>query len=517
MLADNNNNAQPQQPPQQPGANAPQPWLQSVLDQLVAQQATLQILTQGMAAQQQALVQSNAAMTQAIQDMNAARTTTPRFALSTAQADPGLIDYTTKRGGYLEKACKDGLDIKFDGAPESLAAFENGVVPMCQTMAWDDICKITTQSGDTLHILKKAAVLPLEDVRASAEKYITGPDRETRAAQNNKLAVDFLVSSITSDFQTKLYTEKEKFTFDVVKDPAHPDEKEEVISFALMWKVLIDRVTENCASKRREVEQAIMNASTTMIDRFHRDVPSFLDYFAAVEIQLWDLNGDTKDLLKHFTTALQKSSCDLYNAWVVSSFNTFENSDGYLPWGEKGAMIQIDYYRFHAKARDYHRYLKSNGQWTQQSQSEHIIAMQAELQDLKGGLRTTIQKPHASKPKKFPSKGNKPASNPQMKTKNKKNNKDRRRQRLIEEWRKRPPASGEPHKKMVDGHEEIWCIYHQLWQRHTSDQCKLGKEQREASNAAHKVKPISNAAHSYADATAQATALHAIADLARSD
>ncbi len=46
------------------------------------------------------------------------------------------------------------------------------------------------------------------------------------------------------------------------------------------------------------------------------------------------------------------------------------------------------------------------------------------------------------------------------------------------------------------------------------EECKLGKEQREASAAAHKVNHISHAAHSYADATAT---LHAFADLSRSD
>ncbi len=434
-----------------------------------------------------------------------------------ARSHLGLIDFGTKQGAYLEKSCTHGLELKFDGSPEGLSSFENGIIPKCQTMAWDvNICNITTQSGDTEDIIKKSSVLSINDIRTTVEPYITGSNRESRAAQNNKLAVDFLMNSITPSFHSQLNTEKEKYTFQVARDPAHPNDLTEVKAFALilMWKVLIDRVTENCASKRREVELAIRNASKTMVSSFNKsDVPGFLDWFQATVVKLNDLNGDTNDLLKHFTSALQLSSCDRYNSWTQDSFIAYESTGGWLPWGDKGAMVEVDYPRFHAKALDHFRYLKSEKLWTDQSQSDLIVAMQAEVEDLRGGLRTNIPTA-SSKPKKLPSKGNKPAFTSKKKTKNKKNNKDRRRQRIIEEWRKKAPAAGEPLKKIVDGHEEIWCKYHQLWQRHTSEECELGKQQRAASAAAHKVNPISHAAHSCAEATAT---LHAFADLSRSD
>ncbi len=527
MADNNNNNAQQQQQPQ-PQQQQQQPQqqdLQPLLDQLVAQQAALQALTQSMTqavtSTQQSMVQTNANMTQAINDLPAAlgrSTTAPQFALSTAQADPGLIDFASKKGTYLEKACMDGLSSKFDGAPEHLSSFENDVAPMCQTMAWDkDICKITTQSGDTEYLLKKAAVLALPDIRASAEPYIIGSNKETRAAQNNKLAVDFLLNSITPSLQTLLNTEKDKFTFEVAADPAHPDDKREVKAFTLLWKVLIDRVTENCATKRREVENAIKDSSTYMTSQFHRDVPKYLEWFAALVIRLHDLNGEDKDLLKHFTNGLQESPCDLYNNWVATHFIAAENSDGYLPWGDKGAMIKVNYARFASKAVEQHRYLKSEGYWTNQSQTQQIVALRAEVETLqvRGGLRTNIPK-SSFKPKKSP-KSTKPAPAHQVK-KNKKSNKDRTRQRFVEEWRKKPPTDGEPHTKIVDGQEEIWCIHHQLWQRHTSEACEKGKKEREATASAHKIKHVSHAACSYADAaTAQATAsLQAIADLSRS-
>jgi len=218
------------------------------------------------------------------------------------------------------------------------------------------------------------------------------------------------MNSISPSFHSQLNTEKEKYTFQVARDPAHPNDLTEVKAFALMWKVLIDRVTENCASKRREVEFAIRNAPKTMVASFKSDVPGFLDWFAAAVVKLNDLNGDTNDLLKHFTSAsaLQLSSCDLFNSWAQSNFIAYENSDGYLPWGDKGAMVKVDYPRFHAKVLDHHCYLKSEKLWTDQSQSELIIAMQAEVEDLRGGLRTNIPT-LSSKPKKLPSKGNMPA------------------------------------------------------------------------------------------------------------
>jgi hypothetical protein len=177
-------------------------------------------------------------------------------------------------------------------------------------------------------------------------------------------------------------------------------------------------------------------------------------------------------------------------------------------------MIEVSYPLFQSKVTNYVRHLKTTGGWDKKDeQQEKIIALEATVQTLRGGLKMHSSRGTSSKPQSKSSRNKPPANS--NKAKNKKNRSDRQRQRFHEEWRKKEPAPGEPHTKMVDGHEETWCVHHQLWQRHTSEECRKGKEQREASEQAHKVGHVSNS--TYAQATKATSSMQALADLSRSD
>lgn len=227
------------------------------------------------------------------------------------------------------------------------------------------------------------------------------------------------------------------------------------------------------------------------------------------------LGGNSDDIVSNFAGGLQHSTCDAFNQDMSNNFTIWDQGDHHLPWGPKNTPILADFAAWKSHAISRHTYLQGAGKWTSVSmsakldtQNSEIIAMQSEIQQLKmkGGLKSASQTTPRRSTRS--SNGRKQSNGP--KSKNKKDRSNQRRQRMEEEWRKTPPGPNDPHEKMVNGKKEIWCTYHNLWQRHTSEECKLGKKQRAASANAHNVNSAS-----YASA-AQAN-LHSLAALSRCD
>ena len=136
-------------------------------------------------------------------------------------------------------------------------------------------------------------------------------------------------------------------------------------------------------------------------------------------------------------------------------------------------------------------------------EEQHVIALQAELNEVKDS-NLKLSKQLKSK-LKSPSPGtnaNKVASSTQ-KTKNSKNNSDRRRQKQDEAWKKVAPKSGEPKIVKKDNKTWNWCIHHLAWCLHTSNDCRKRKDmikqalthQSITDNESYTVHPTSLLAH----------------------
>ena len=453
---------------------------------------------------------------QGLTDQLSARSTgsTTNYAESLAGSITGLIDYNSKAGIHLLETSQKGTAVDFDGSPEKYEGWMTSVSAIAKNIALDNISKITDSNGNKVDLFKQGAATNIEDIRAHALPYINGNDLRSRRSQNNGLGVALLFNSMTESFRSQVRTEKEKYTIhEVVKNPSDPDDKSDVISFTLLLKVVIDRVTRNCSSKKNEIIESLRRSDEKMV-KLGRDAEKYFSWFQSTSETYVNLGGSTEDFIKYFNKGLQQASCKNIREWARTTHTTLENSGGYMPWGDKGAMVEVTYPIYQAKAIDQVRTLESTGSYG--VEDEQIIALKAEINTLnnalRGGLRTSTPVAQSSKQKSNSSR-KKPANS--KKGKNKKNRSDRQRQRFHEEWRKKEPAPGEPHTKIVDGKKEIWCIHHNLWQRHTSEDCELGKQQREAAAQAHKVGHVSNS--TYAQATKATSSMQALADLSRSD
>ena len=88
-------------------------------------------------------------------------------------------------------------------------------------------------------------------------------------------------------------------------------------------------------------------------------------------------------------------------------------------------------------------------------------------------LRAKLDK--LNQPKASPqSKTNNP-DQAKPKTRNQKNNRDKRCQRADEAWKKVAPKQGEPKTRQEKGRTWNWCMHHQAWCMHKEEDCYIKK------------------------------------------
>ena len=142
-------------------------------------------------------------------------------------------------------------------------------------------------------------------------------------------------------------------------------------------------------------------------------------------------------------------------------------------------MVNADYKTIMLTIQTKYDILKSYKKRPFGSQSDEeqcIIALQTEFNEVKdSNLQLTRQLKAQLKPS-MAGNTNKPNTSPQIpKTKNTKNNSDRRHQKQDEAWKKMVPKPGK-HKTMKrDNKTWNWYIYHLAWCIHTSIDCRKGR------------------------------------------
>jgi hypothetical protein len=71
------------------------------------------------------------------------------------------------------------------------------------------------------------------------------------------------------------------------------------------------------------------------------------------------------------------------------------------------------------------------------------------------------------------------ALNNNKKTRNKKKDGDKAKQKEDEEWKKVPPKDGNKKSKVVGKYTFHWCVHQMVWCMHLPADCRLGKERKE--------------------------------------
>ena len=480
-MASNANAQQQQQPQGQPAANnniAPlEQRVQQLELELQQQRASNALLLQ----QQQAPITATA------------------FALNTAEAIPGLIDFTTKSGGRIEAQCNAGLTHKLDAASgqqrfikEAQASFKD--------LGLDSNFDITDAAGQSHNLLTKYGSLTKDAIEDQCKRYINGADVRSRSAQDNHLAVKFLLASLEQDLYTDILNRESEYT---VNDTNGMPVK----VATLLCKEIMETIT--LGTKTAKIDQdAKLRDSTTLMRESKGDAKVYIATFQAELQKLRQYGGDIEreSLIHIFCNGAAQSECTKFNDYMTSKCSEFVEHNYRGPLGPDSSYRDVTLDDLYKLARAERGRLINLHQWVKSSTiEEEFVALQAEVASLKGGLSMT-KKPHGSH-KSNPSRSKSGGHHSAAKhSKNKKNTTDKSRQKKEEAWRKLAPKAGEPLEKTVNGVRAKWCGHHMAWMNHFEKDCNLKKQQLEAASNVHRVNHVANVA---------TAALKGLADLSR--
>jgi len=208
------------------------------------------------------------------------------------------------------------------------------------------------------------------------------------------------------------------------------------------------------------------------------DLPKVHTYFHQNYSQLIAHGASIDDPVGILFDAYQAIPCSGFRAYITRKHDQFLD----------GELKNLTHETLMAAANDKYTYLVNKGLWKSTSKDDYV-AMSAKLEKLKGQLKLApklVQKAAESGKKSAGGKSNKQGAGggkKQVKTKNKKNNRDRRAQALDEELKKKAPSAGEPNTKTSNGKTYHWCHHHMAWTIHQPSDCRLGLEHTSASTS----------------------------------
>jgi hypothetical protein len=397
---------------------------------------------------------------------NAPRGGTPSFALTPGQIRPeDLVDYETRVGDRIWTQSIRALDTKFDMTSKHSLTFVENLSGRAAVNGWNQgsksIFHFKNKAGKDIDLIHEYGQITLEELTTQCEQMTgTGAEVNTRMAQNNAQCRECLLNTLTPEANARLLTHREDYRINATNAAG---KAESYLVAPLMYKVIM-----TCATIDSKATEQTLRDNLSACPQFmavcKSNIPEYHCYFDENYSQLLN-RGCTYD------APVQA----LFQGYLVADDSEFRRYmerqfDDFLD--ERGDMKDISVAKIMAMALSKYNFRVNKGMWGAKSAAEQrIVAMNAEIADLRGKLKLTGAKGKGGK-------GTKPGSKPPFKAKNKKNTSDKKKQKQDEAWKKVPPKDGEPTTKTVGGRTFKWCIHHMAWANHTSEECRVGQERK---------------------------------------
>jgi hypothetical protein len=427
-----------------------------------------------LAQQVQALLIANAALQAQLNQQNA-----PPVAAAVGAAGAGIIvadtpgsydvnsplDYSSKVGISIYNQATKPLTTRFGMTPEEVVIFLQEFKDRADANGWSkgtyNVTKFLTNNNVSVHIHEGYGLLEAAAISNQCEIFVdpAGAHYNSRARQNNLMMVTCIMATLTDDARARLQPYASEYTrHNVVVGP--------LLFKTVMRLATIDSVAteESLRAKLRELHQ--------LTSSLKYELPKIHALFHQYYTQLIARGASIDDPIGILFQIYLTINCTNFRNYIQRKHDMYY--DGETPTLTHETLM--------ASATDKYNYLVNKGQWCQETDT-HVVALAAEVEKLKGQLKLApALKKHASPDwRKMDGKGNvKPKVG--TKTKNKKNNRDRREQVRDEAWKKTAPAEGEPSTKKVKDKTYHWCIHHMAWTIHTSSECRLGSTRVNAQN-----------------------------------
>ncbi len=341
-------------------------------------------------------------------------------------------------------------DERFDIKSETLGPFLKRLHKKATDQGWNDpnnaqqiVLFDITHNGATIKIdiTKSYGRINLTELKIQCERFMTGVDAQHRANQNNQMMQESIWGSLTMRAQQSLSQyEPEYIVGGVICGP-------------LLLKVIIRSATMDSRSTI-----SILRAQLNDIDSFAAgvsgDVEKITEFFTDNLDRLNASGANLDDEVDVLFKGLKAVPCEEFRSYILRKEELY--TDGTLNITAKELAIV---------AQQRYALLKTKGTFMKSQTIDHeIVAMRAEMVDLKGKLALSKNVEQAGTDKKGDD------------TKKKKQKKD-------EEWKRIPPKAGEPVIKQIRNKDFHWCEHHMAWTVHRPSDCRLSGSTQVAGSA----------------------------------
>jgi len=352
------------------------------------------------------------------------------FALTPGQLrTDAIIDYSTVEGRKLYKSATEPLQSLHDLSADNLRDFLKLLQHRVNVYDWNTILDVPIDDGHTfVHLIRQYGGLTLEQVRTNSQAYI---GNESRAAQESQLLADCIFHSLTVEARNTVTLYEDDYTINSRVDGP------------CLLKVVIreSHIDTNATTRILREELARLDSYMVSIDsdilKFNRHVKSLLE-------RLHARNGTTQDLL-----------VNLFRAYAVVSDKDFvsyirKKEDEY----DEGQ--DIDPNTLMLLAANKYKTKKGEDKWNAPSkEEEELIALRAQVEKLRISKANKVDLAKGRTKENSPTRPETP-----------------RRTRRRPKWMYMTPKEGEAHKKTVNNKVYHWCPKHEMWVRHTPQQCE---------------------------------------------
>ena len=281
-----------------------------------------------------------------------------------------VINFNTRLGTTVYEQGVKALTQEFDMRPESTVVFLQAFQERCVEIGWSEgsknITKFTNQDGNVIDLVTQYGQINVATLKTECERFAKpgGADYGTRATQNNHMMSLCLKNTLTKEAMARLSPYRAEYTFDgKVYAP--------LLFKTIMRLATIDSVATTEALRANLRELAAYAATVS------GDVDKINEYFDENYSQLIARGAKIDDPVGILFDAYRTIPCSHFRTYIVRKHEMY--LDGELP--------TITHETLMAMATDKYTYLKTKGLWGSKSEEDKIVAMAAELAQIKGQLK----------------------------------------------------------------------------------------------------------------------------------
>ena len=387
------------------------------------------------------------------------------FHLSPAQSALNeLLDLTTRAGKAIYEETKSGAKVKYDMAKEGLSMFIKEIQESAERLGCSQgttsVCHFTPKDGEpAVNIIDHFGEVSKERIKTQSASFITGANRETRQAQNNRILYDYTINSLTQKAKKSLLTYESTFKLNGGTQP----------SWGLLWKQLVAVPSMDSKATARNLCREIRDMETRIPELSIRAWnEEFTNLMVTLEARKETISDVEDIILKAYTQAPDTRFVEYW----TNKQREIDDNEGTLANATWKQLLAKGIEKFNGWAKDWGKLSKRD---------QDFLALSAKYESLRGQLEVTSAPNNSSKKSNFKPKGGASGGVKSSQTsKNKKSTTNKRRQKKDEAWKKIPPKDGEPTTKTLknkkgEDYTLHWCIHHMAWCAHKSEECRLGK------------------------------------------